>query len=324
MNISQGDLAVVARPGHVRDSQLHHRGRAVPRATSTRRTGPSRSSARGASIRAVLERAASRGYRFVVGFEGEFHLVRREEGRVVRVDNFFTHSQEAFNVYQPVRSPTWSARSARSTSRRPRDTSRADAGNSSSTSGTTRESKPADDIVYFKDATKADRAEARLHRVVHAEDRPRLVGQRDAPPHEPRQRVGEEPLRRPQGREDGTQRDRLPLHRRHHKPPPRALRDRCPDAQLLQAHPAGQVERGRRRVWGWRERSGGEDTRREGKVGADRMQIPGRDDEPLPCAGVHPCLRPRWHREEARPRGPSHRRPLLHERPRNQAEEDSG
>lgn len=46
-----------------------------------------------------LEKAARMGYTLQVGFEGEFMLVKREDGKVSRLDNFLTHSQEGFNVY---------------------------------------------------------------------------------------------------------------------------------------------------------------------------------------------------------------------------------
>jgi glutamine synthetase len=153
MNISQGDLAVVADPDtFVIPSYTTGVGRFL--GDVHEKDGSVSKLCTRSFYKRVLERAASRGYRFSVGFEGEFHLVRREEGRVVRVDNFFTHSQEAFNVYhQFITDLVGALRSV----------------NIETTKGHVEGGrgqlefdikhhegmKPADDIVYFKDATKA-------------------------------------------------------------------------------------------------------------------------------------------------------------------------
>ncbi len=153
MNISQGDLAVVADPETFAiPSYLSGIGRFL--GDVHEKDGRVSELCARSYYRRVLGRAAARGYRFFVGFEGEFHLVRREEGRVLRVDNFYTHSQEGFNVHHELITDLVAA--LRSVNVQVikghveggRGQLEFDIEHSEGI-------KPADDIVYFKDATKA-------------------------------------------------------------------------------------------------------------------------------------------------------------------------
>jgi glutamine synthetase len=102
----------------------------------------------------VLGRAAEKGFRFEVGFEGEFHLVRHEEGRVVRLDNFLTHSQEGFNVYhQFITDLVAALRSVNVETIK----GHVEGGRGQLEFDIMHHEgiKTADDIVYFRDATKA-------------------------------------------------------------------------------------------------------------------------------------------------------------------------
>jgi len=153
MNISQGDLAVVADPEtFVVPSYLSGIGRFL--GDVHEKDGSVSRLCTRSFYKRILGQASRKGYRFFAGFEGEFHLVRREEGRVVRVDNYYTHSAEGFNVYhQFITDLVGALRSV----------------NVETTKGHVEGGrgqlefdirhhegiKPADDIVYFKDATRA-------------------------------------------------------------------------------------------------------------------------------------------------------------------------
>jgi glutamine synthetase len=153
MNISQGDLAVVADPEtFVIPNYMTGIGRFL--GDVHEKDGTVSPLCTRSFYRRVLGRASEMGYRFVVGFEGEFDLVKREEGRVVRVDNFHTHSQEGFNVYHEfITDLVGALRSVNI------DTIK---GHVEGGQGQLEFDikhhegmRPADDIVYFRDATKA-------------------------------------------------------------------------------------------------------------------------------------------------------------------------
>jgi glutamine synthetase len=153
MNISQGDLAVVADPStFVIPSYTPGVGRFM--GDVREKDGRTSKLCTRSFYRRVLDLAASKGFRFVVGFEGEFHLVRREEGRVVRVDNFFTHSQEGFNVHREVITDLVDALRSVGV-----ETTKAhvEGGRGQLEFDVKHHEgmKPADDIVLFKDAAKA-------------------------------------------------------------------------------------------------------------------------------------------------------------------------
>jgi glutamine synthetase len=153
MNISQGDLAVVADPDtFVIPNYTNGIGRFL--GDVHEKDGTVSKLCTRSFYRRILERASSKGYRFFVGFEGEFHLVRREEGKVVRIDNFFTHSQDGFNVYHEFISDLVGAlRSVNIETTK----GHVEGGRGQLEFDIKHQEgiKPADDIVYFKDATKA-------------------------------------------------------------------------------------------------------------------------------------------------------------------------
>jgi len=153
MNISQGDLAVVADPEtFVIPSYTTGVGRFL--GDVHEKDGTVSKLCTRSFYRRVLERAALKGYKFAVGFEGEFHLVRREEGRIVKADNFYTHSQEGFNVHHAFITELVAALRSVDV-----DTIKGHVeGGRGQLEFDIRHHegiKPADDIVYFKDATKA-------------------------------------------------------------------------------------------------------------------------------------------------------------------------
>jgi glutamine synthetase len=153
-NISQGDLGIVADPDtFVVPSYTTGIGRFL--GDVHEKDGSVSRLCTRSFYRRMLERASSKGYRLAVGFEGEFHLVRRDEsGRVVRVDDFHTHSQEGFNVYHRFITDLVAALGSVGI-----ETTK---GHVEGGKGQLefdivhhQGMKPADDIVYFKDATKA-------------------------------------------------------------------------------------------------------------------------------------------------------------------------
>jgi len=154
MNISQGDLSVVADPDtFAMPSYTTGVGRFM--GDVHEKDGTVSELCTRSFYRRILGRAASKGYRFAVGFEGEFHLVRREEGRVVRADNnYFTHSQDGFNIYQPFITDLVEAlRSVNVDAIK----GHVEGGRGQLEFDIRHHEgiKPADDVVYFKDATKA-------------------------------------------------------------------------------------------------------------------------------------------------------------------------
>lgn len=152
MNISQGDLAIVADPEtFVIPSYLRGVGRFL--GDVHEKDGKVSQLCTRSFYRSVLERAASRGFSFFAGFEGEFHLVKKEEGKVVYVDNYHTHSADGFNVYHELITELVSAlRSVNlETTKGHVEGGR---GQLEFDVRHTEGIKPADGIVYFKDATK--------------------------------------------------------------------------------------------------------------------------------------------------------------------------
>lgn len=153
MNIAQGDISVVGDPEtFTMPSYSPGVGRFM--GDLREKDGkPSQLCAR-TFYRRVLARAAAKGFRLRAGFEGEFYLLRREEGRPVKVDNFFTHSQEGFNLHQQFIGDLVSALASVGV-----ETLKAHVeGGQGQLEFDVRHHegmKTADDIVYFKDAAKA-------------------------------------------------------------------------------------------------------------------------------------------------------------------------
>src|SRR5208282_460603 len=83
MDITQGDFAIVADPDtFVIPSYTSGVGRFI--GDLHEKDGSVSKLCTRSFYRRMLARAAAKGYRFEVGFEGEFHLVRREEGRPLK------------------------------------------------------------------------------------------------------------------------------------------------------------------------------------------------------------------------------------------------
>jgi len=153
IDISQGDVAIVADPEtFVVPSYLEGVGRFM--GDVREKDGSVSKLCARSFYRRVLDRASEKGYRFEVGFEGEFHLVNREEGTVVRLDNYITHSQQAFNVYHHFITDLVAAlhsvdvETIKGHVEGGRGQMEFDVRHHAGM-------KPADDIVYFKDATRA-------------------------------------------------------------------------------------------------------------------------------------------------------------------------
>lgn len=152
MNISQGDVSIVP------DQETF----TVPSYTSgigrflgdlREKDGrPSKLCTR-TFLKRMIRRAASKGYEFRSGFEAEFHLVRREEGRVVSADDYRTHSQDGFNAHHRLITELVSALASVNV-----ETIKAHVeGGRGQLEFDIRHQvgiKTADDIVYFRDATK--------------------------------------------------------------------------------------------------------------------------------------------------------------------------
>jgi glutamine synthetase len=154
MNISQGDFAIVADPDtFVIPTYTERIGRFL--GDLHEKDGKTSELCTRSFYRRMLERAASKGYRFMAGFEGEFHLVTREEdGKVRHPDNYVTHSQEGFNFYHRFMTDLVAGLSSVGV-----ETTK---GHVEGGKGQLEFDvkyhegmKPADDIIYFKDATRA-------------------------------------------------------------------------------------------------------------------------------------------------------------------------
>ena len=99
MNVSQGDLSVVPDPKtFVTPAYSPGVGRFM--GDVHEKDGSVSELCTRSFLKRVLYRAASKGYRVSMGFEGEFHLLGLEEGEARHIDNFYTHRQDGFNVYQ--------------------------------------------------------------------------------------------------------------------------------------------------------------------------------------------------------------------------------
>lgn len=154
MNISQGDLAIVADPDtFVMPSYSPGVGRFL--GDVYEKDGKVSELCTRSFYRRMLDKATSLGYSFQVGFEGEFHLVRRsEDGKAVKVDNYHTHSQDGFNAHQQfITDLVGALRSVGVEVTK----GHVEGGQGQLEFDIKHHEgmKPADDIVYFKDATKA-------------------------------------------------------------------------------------------------------------------------------------------------------------------------
>ncbi len=158
IDISQGDLAIVpdpdtfAIPNYVSGigrfvGELHEKDGRVSE-LCTRNV-----------LKRVLKKTTSKGYRFVVGFESEFHLVNRQGGQVAPADLSAVHSQDGFNLHHLLIADVVSA--LKSMGIRPTK-AHIEGGHAQLEVDVAYEEalKSADEIVYFKDAV---RTTARRH-----------------------------------------------------------------------------------------------------------------------------------------------------------------
>jgi glutamine synthetase len=119
INISQGDVYVVADPGtFVVPTYTIGVGRFI--GDLREKDGSVSPLCARSFYRRVLQKAASKGYTLQVGFEGEFHLVKREESRVVRTIS--TRTARKGSTSTTGSSRTWWPPSHRWGLRRPRRT----------------------------------------------------------------------------------------------------------------------------------------------------------------------------------------------------------
>jgi glutamine synthetase len=152
IDISQGDLAIVpdpvtfAIPNYVSGvgrfiGELHEKdGRISELCTRS-------------VLRRVLTRAKAKGYRFVVGFESEFHLVNRQGGSLQPADMTPVHSQDGYNLHHLLIADVISA--VRSMGIRPTK-AHIEGGHAQLEVDVAYEDalRTADEIVYFKDAVR--------------------------------------------------------------------------------------------------------------------------------------------------------------------------
>jgi glutamine synthetase len=152
IDISQGDLAIVpdpdtfAIPNYVSGvgrfiGDLHEKDGRVSE-LCTRNV-----------LKRVLARTKTKGYRFVVGFESEFHLVSRQDGRLQPADMTPVHSQDGYNLHHLLIADIVSA--AKSMGIRPTK-AHIEGGHAQLEVDVAYEDalRTADEIVYFKDAVR--------------------------------------------------------------------------------------------------------------------------------------------------------------------------
>ena len=158
IDISQGDLAIVpdpntfAIPNYVSGlgkfvGDLHEKDGRISE-LCTRNV-----------LKRVLKKSSSRDYRFVVGFESEFHLVNTQGEEIAPADLTPVHSQEGYNLHHLLITDIISA--LRSVGIRPTK-AHIEGGHAQLEVDVAYEEalKSADEIVYFKDAV---RTTARKH-----------------------------------------------------------------------------------------------------------------------------------------------------------------
>ncbi len=153
LDISQGDLAIVPDPEtFVVPSYTPKVGRFI--GNLHEKDGSLSLICPRSFFSRVIEKASSKGFRFELGFEAEFHLVKREDNRVAPADYFVTHSQDGFNFHSKIIGEMVDAlRSVRVELEK----AHVEGGHGQLEFDVSHHSglKPADDMVYFKDAVKA-------------------------------------------------------------------------------------------------------------------------------------------------------------------------
>ncbi len=151
-DVSQGDLAIVPDPDtFVVPSFTPEVGRFI--GNLHEKDGSTSPLCTRSIYARVLDLARSRSYRFRVGFESEFHIVKREGEKLVPADLSPVHSQNGYNLHHlliadiiaALRSVNVSPLKAHIEGGRAQmevDVAHAEG------------LKPADDVVYFKDAVR--------------------------------------------------------------------------------------------------------------------------------------------------------------------------
>jgi glutamine synthetase len=102
----------------------------------------------------LLKSALKKGYRCEVGFEAEFHLVRREDRSVIPADFFVTHQQDGFDFHSKIIGEMVGALQSVGIQL---EKAHVEGGHGQLEIDVAHHEgvKPADDLVYFKDAVKA-------------------------------------------------------------------------------------------------------------------------------------------------------------------------
>jgi glutamine synthetase len=153
LNISQGDLSVIPDINtFVIPSFLSKIGRFI--GNLHEKDGSVSEVCPRSFLKGVLERASKFGYRFEVGFEAEFHLVRREGGSVVPADLAPVQGQDGFNLHSNFFNDALGALESVNVEV---EKAHLEGGRGQVEFDVAHHSglKPADDIVYFKEAVKA-------------------------------------------------------------------------------------------------------------------------------------------------------------------------
>jgi glutamine synthetase len=153
MNISQGDVAIVPDPStFVVPSYMPKVGRFM--GNLREKDGSTSQICTRSFYSKVLREAEVKGFRFEVGFEAEFHLVRRENNSVIPADLFITHAEDGFNFHSKIIQEMVNAIKSLEIHL---EKAHVEGGHGQLEFDIAHDSglKPADDIVYFKDAVKA-------------------------------------------------------------------------------------------------------------------------------------------------------------------------
>jgi glutamine synthetase len=101
----------------------------------------------------ILDQALSAGFKFEIGFEAEFHLVRRDGNSVIPADFTITHNQDGFNLHSKFISDAVAAVESVGIDL---EKAHVEGGHGQLEFDVAHENgrKAADEIVYFKDAVK--------------------------------------------------------------------------------------------------------------------------------------------------------------------------
>jgi glutamine synthetase len=153
LDISKGDYAIIPDPDtFVIPSYLENMGKFI--GNIHEKDGSFSQVCPRSFYAKILEQALSSGFHFEVGFEVEFHLVRREGSSVVPADLTITHDQDGFNVHSKFISDAVTAVESIGIDL---EKAHVEGGHGQLEFDVAHENgrKAADDIVYFKDAVKA-------------------------------------------------------------------------------------------------------------------------------------------------------------------------